>query len=315
MFLGCSGVPRVLVRRSHLLPEQLYGAADDQPRPPPESVASPTAGCNPMECVHDDETASQRDIVLHPVASQVPWDLAHSRLSRDLRLAIAARSLVSTSRIGGARNLRAITAITEKHGQTSTGTKTAKKPNRHATPPVLKQPVCVSATGDLIKGRYCPRPTSAYKDRAADSRLVQRGNVEESEDDEYVTDADQEGDEDDDMLVRKVLQESGLDDSESSSCDNLFVFTLTGALVTALLLLVYVAVLSNAPLPAASTAAAAATRLLPLEMNALSAAVAGPHAEATTTAPLFPLLQQPVSSFELTTSHDARFGAESVVVA
>jgi hypothetical protein len=36
-------------------------------------------------------------------------------------------------------------------------------------------------------------------------------------------------------------------------------FTLTGALVTALLLLVYVAVLSNAPLPAASTAAAAAT--------------------------------------------------------
>jgi hypothetical protein len=145
--------------------------------------------------------------------------------------------------------------------------------------------------------------------------LVQRGNVEESEDDEYVTDADQEGDEDDDMLVRKVLQESGLDDSESSSCDNLFVFTLTGALVTALLLLVYVAVLSNAPLPAASTAAAAATRLLPLEMNALSAAVAGPHAEATTTAPLFPLLQQPVSSFELTTSHDARFGAESVVVA
>jgi hypothetical protein len=55
------GVPRVLARRSHLLPEQRYGSADDQPRVPAESVASPTAGCNPillaadpLECAHDD---------------------------------------------------------------------------------------------------------------------------------------------------------------------------------------------------------------------------------------------------------------------
>ena len=235
-------------------------------------------------------------------------------LSRDMRLAIAARSLASTSRIGGAGILRAITANTEKHDKTRTGTKAAKKPNRHATCPVLQQPVYVSATDDFIKGRYGPRPTSAYKDRTADSLLVQRGDVEESEDDEYVTGADEEGDEDDDMLVRKVLQESGLDDSESPSCGKLFAFTLTGALVTAVLLLVYVAALSNAPLPASSTAAAAATRFLPLEMNAHSAAAAGPHAEATTTAPLLPPLQQPVS-FELTTSHGARFQAGFVVVA
>lgn len=241
------------------------------------------------------ETASQCDVTPHPVVSQVRG------LSRDMRLAIAARSLASTSRISGAGSLRTITANTEKHDKTSTGTKAAKKPNRHATPPVLQ-------------GRYGPRPTSAYKDRAADSLLVQRGDVEESEDDEYVTGADEEGDEDDDMLVRKVLQESGLDDSESSSCGNLFAFTLTGALVTAILLLVYVAALSNAPLPASSTASAAATSFLPLEMNAHRAAAAGPHTEATTTAPLLPPLQQPVSSFELTTSHAARFQAGFVVV-
>ena len=304
--------PRVLPRQPRLLPERLCGAADDQPHAQPaDFVASPTAGCNPaplpigqreLGLAHEAQPAAQTpETACPPAVPPRPLASENRGLSRDMRLAIAARSLASTSRMVSAHSLSA--AGSKMCGPPSMGA-TSKK-HRRAASPYPPPPARVSeVTGDLIKGRYGPRPAFP---KAQDAR---RQTGLDGEDNEDLTDVDEEIDDDDDVLVRKVLQESGLGDNETSSCGHVFALTLAGALVTAVLLLVYTAVVSSAPLPAASAAAAAATRFVPPEMKARGASAA-----SVSHAPLLPPPRPLAPSLHLVTSRPAEFGAEFMVAA